>query len=407
MDCVGKKTMVWMRCRFVAMCMIYALFLNVASVYAGGLSAAIQLDGWTGTTETESLYTIYDRMECSYTVSGTGTVNIYVAIALNRTVLMFLTEEGGISFEMIPYRKNVVLTGGTVGETVFDSLLPASLMSVPCWWGVGVEYANVTDSQFTYALADWRMVDHVELPTHTATLDLPSGAYALDLKLLPTGSFLMGSPDSDGDAERDEKPQHWVHVERPFYMAVSEITQAQWTAIFNSNPAYRQGINLPVTQVTWEEATAYADWLNSYDHNRPSGYAYRLPTEAEWEYACRAGSSERFSFGDDPNGLDDYAWYSENADDHPHEVGSRLPNAWGLYDMHGNVAEWCFDWYDSIFYSYAPSTQPHGPDSGSTMAVRGGCYENRKSCRSASRDDLDPLTYDKRVGFRVVLAPVY
>jgi formylglycine-generating enzyme required for sulfatase activity len=209
---------------------------------------------------------------------------------------------------------------------------------------------------------------------------------------IPGGEFMMGSNDYD-----DEKPPHPVKLS-PFYIGKYQITQAQWTAVMSSNPSYWKGDDLPVEKVRWDDAVKFCEAIS-----KQTGKTYRLPTEAEWEYACRAGSSTKYCFGDDEKSLGDYAWYYKNSGAKTHPVGQKKPNAWGLHDMHGNVLEWCQDWYDKNYYKQSPRENPEGPSSGKYRLLRGGSWGlYRIDCRSALR--IHPslgLTYFQ-VGFRVV-----
>jgi formylglycine-generating enzyme required for sulfatase activity len=176
---------------------------------------------------------------------------------------------------------------------------------------------------------------------------------------IPAGTFIMGSPDSDPDARGNEKPAHRVTISKPFYIGKYPVTQAQWEAVMGENPSRFKGdLNRPVEQVSWDDVQAFIRKINE----RESTFPCRLPTEAEWEYACRAGTTARYSFGDDERQLGDYAWYDENAGGKTHPVGQRKPNAWGLYDMHGNVWEWMQDRYGD--YPSGAVTDPAGPDPG-------------------------------------------
>ncbi len=163
------------------------------------------------------------------------------------------------------------------------------------------------------------------------------GGVKMEMVLIPAGEFLMGSPESDKDASTDEKPQHRVRITRPFYLGKYLVTQEQWIAVMGSNPSLFKGIKNPVEMVSWDDCQQFLAKLNA--KSGPGGGRFQLPNEAQWEYACRAGSTTRYCFGDDASGLRDYAWYSANSRDTTHPVGEKKPNAWGLYDMHGNVCE--------------------------------------------------------------------
>ncbi|MBI3652993.1 MAG: SUMF1/EgtB/PvdO family nonheme iron enzyme [Acidobacteria bacterium] len=213
---------------------------------------------------------------------------------------------------------------------------------------------------------------------------------------LKPGNFMMG-----GNGERDEKPTHVVTFTKDFEIGKYEVTQGQWEALMGENPSkFRGNDNFPVEQVSYSEVVKFIDRLNKKD----SRYAYRLPTEAEWEYACRAGSQ-----GDFAAKLDDLAWYERNSGNSPHAVGQKLPNAWGLYDMHGNVWEMCMDWYLENYYSYYAQSNrenPSGPPEGNRHTIRGGGYGAPPDrCRSATRWYALPYEKFDKVGFRLVRTP--
>jgi formylglycine-generating enzyme required for sulfatase activity len=221
--------------------------------------------------------------------------------------------------------------------------------------------------------------------------------------LIPAGTFTMGSPDSDTDAYSDEKPAHQVTISQPFYMGTCEVTQAQWKAIMGDNPSSFKGDdNRPVEEVSWEDAQQFIQKLNE----REGVTRYRLPTEAEWEYAARAGTTTRYSFGNDVSLLATYGWYYDNSGvrfiffgGSTKSVGQLRPNPWGLYDMHGNVREWVQDWYGP--YSAAPVTDPSGPATGAHRVIRGGSWGvTARYARSAARGGSPPGLRRGHLGFR-------
>ncbi len=184
---------------------------------------------------------------------------------------------------------------------------------------------------------------------------------------IPAGSFMMGCSPGDGECDDREKPAHTVRITKPFEMAKYETTQAQWEAVMGSNPSNLKGANRPVEQVSWNNVQEFLRRMNE----RNDGYRYRLPTEAEWEYAARAGSTGS-RYGD----LDEIAWYDGNSGSQTHEVGGKKPNAWGLYDMLGNVLECVADWGDASYYGHSPEADPMGPTNGYDKVLRGGSWND-------------------------------
>ena len=231
---------------------------------------------------------------------------------------------------------------------------------------------------------------------------------------IPAGSFYMGSPSSEKDRDNNEGPVHEVRITEPFYMGKYEVTQAQWKAVMGTTVAQQHekaswplllkgdGSEYPIYYVSWEEASEFCKRL---------GGKFHLPTEAEWEYACRAGSQTRFYYGDDPNysELNLYAWYEDNSNERIRPVGRKKPNAWDLYDMYGNLSEWCSDRYAAGLNNYenAGSVDPTGPTSGYMFRVRrgGSWIEEPASCRSAHRNAGGARGGGTEfIGFRVVFA---
>jgi len=219
---------------------------------------------------------------------------------------------------------------------------------------------------------------------------------------IPPGEFLMGRP-ADEVGRRDYEKQHRVRITRGFWLAKTQTSQAQWEALMGSNPSYFKGKDLPVEQVSWKDIcgddSANEGFLGKLNRHLPTGEKFHLPTEAQWEFACRAGTTGTYA-----GNLDEMGWYDDNSDDRTHPVGKKKPNAWGLHDMHGNVCEWCADWYG--VYPESAATDPTGPNIGSGRAYRGGSWNiNGGYCRSADRFRYAPNGRSSGVGFRVAAVP--
>jgi formylglycine-generating enzyme required for sulfatase activity len=233
--------------------------------------------------------------------------------------------------------------------------------------------------------------------TGPAAEEVITNSVGMTVRLIPAGTFQMGSPKGE-KGRFDNERQHQVFLSRPFYLQTTPVTQGQWRQVMGSTPAsFQEGWeDCPVEKVSWDEAQEFVAKLNQMEEID----AYRLPTEAEWEYACRAGTTTRFGCGDEEAKLPDYAWFAENSGGKTHPVGQKEPNAWGLYDMHGNVWEWCQDWYEE--YPPGPVTDPPGSDTGEYRVLRGGSWGNFSGyLRSAVRYLIDPDNRSNYVGFRV------
>ena len=243
---------------------------------------------------------------------------------------------------------------------------------------------------------------YVTRPPTTTTLSRPAGrdksftnSIGMKFRLISAGSFLMGRKNGGSF----EKPVHRVEISQPFFMGMTEVTQRQWKAVMGYNPSGFRGNNLPVEKVSWNDAQRFIGRLNAKERTNK----YRLPTEAEWEYACREGGSGRWSFGNAESWLDSFAWYKSNSNKMTHPVGQKRPNGWGLHDMHGNVWEWCLDWYGEHYYGQSPVKNPTGPPYGRLRVCRGGSWYCLawRTC-SAYRNFIHPGKRYDNLGFRIV-----
>jgi formylglycine-generating enzyme required for sulfatase activity len=221
-----------------------------------------------------------------------------------------------------------------------------------------------------------------------------SNSIGMKFTLIKAGESYMGSEES-----YDEKPVHKVEIKNPFYLGTYPVTQAEWKAVMDDDPSHFKGDNLPVEQVSWDYVQKFIKKLNEKEGTGK----YRLPSEAEWEYTCRAGTSTRYSFGDSESKLGEYAWYLKNSVEKTHPVGQKEPNSWGLHDMHGNVWEWVQDkWHDS--YDGAPTDgSAWKSGDGADRVIRGGSWDyDTGVCRSAVRDDDNPRYRSDDLGFRLL-----
>ncbi len=226
----------------------------------------------------------------------------------------------------------------------------------------------------------WAWILNVEIEFKS-----PSG---IEFVLIPAGTFTMGS-----------RITRQVTITKPFYMGKYQVTQVQWKMFMNKNPSHFKGDNRPVENVSWNDCQEFIRKLDASEGVNK----YRLPAEAEWEYACRAGTTTEYCFGDDEDQLDQYTWFGEDwRSGSTHPVGQKKPNTWGLYDMHGNVYEWCQDWYGD--YPTSPVTDPAGPSSGSARVIRGGSWNAAAGrCTASIRGSYDArgARYGS-VGFRLM-----
>jgi sulfatase modifying factor 1 len=236
--------------------------------------------------------------------------------------------------------------------------------------------------------------------------DVITNTIGMTFNKIPAGTFRMGSHERE-TLRRDDEQVHNVTISKAFFMQTTEVTQGQWKEVMGTEPwkgkqYVKEGPNYAATYVSWDDTIGYCKKLSIQE-----GETYRLPTEAEWEYGCRAGTKTAWCFGIWENILRDYAWYDKNAylirEKYAHQVGLKRPNTWGLYDMHGNVYEWCNDYYEEDYYQQSPTNDPQGPESGSFRVFRGGsflhyAYDSRSAGRYSAHNTSSRYSY----GFRVV-----
>ena len=249
-----------------------------------------------------------------------------------------------------------------------------------------------------------------------------TNSIGMQLILLPAGDFLMGTSDSDQSGHEQERPQHRVVLKKPFYLGIFPVTQQEWFRATKKRISQRHepDSRCPLSLVAWQWAIQFCNHISQMEKLPPyyqiedsdvrilGGDGYRLPTEAEWEFACRAGTGTKWSFGDGVSQIGRYAWYAGNAEGRTHPVGEKQPNPWGLYDMHGNVAEWCWDWYAE---RYLPAFQPQkdliredpiGPALGKDRVVRGGSFMDLPPIlRCSNRDWYTMTNRAHQIGFRL------
>jgi formylglycine-generating enzyme required for sulfatase activity len=313
-------------------------------------------------------------------------------------------------------------TGAAAGAQTSAQLAIQMYAGLSITGTVGTVYSveYVTDLAQTNA---WRCLEFLQLPASPylwADKSVPATGRRFyravaftaptNMVFIPPGTFRMGSPTNDLFAIEDEGPQTAVTISRGFWMGRYEVTQGEYQALMGNNPSSFHGPSLPVETVSWDEATNYCAALTQRERAAgriPTNSVYRLPTEAEWEYACRGWTSTEVYYGDDPGytNLTNYAWYGANSGGTTHPGGQKLPNPWGLYDMYGNVYEWCQDW--SGPYPGGIALDPTGPATGLNRVFRGGDWDDDPGfCRSAYRSDDDPYFWDDDlIGIRVLLAP--
>lgn len=257
--------------------------------------------------------------------------------------------------------------------SVFRTIFPVSLFLLPFFYCV--------------------IANAAQLENHTNSI-------GMKFVRIPAGTFIMGENLPLSEGKDDERPAHEVTISKPFYIAIHEVTQKQWRDVMGSNPSLHKGDENPVDSVSWKDAQKFISRLNRREgHSR-----YRLPTEAEWEYAARGGAKTRYFWGNDAGQLPDHAWVTANAGGSTHPVGMKKPNAFGIYDTSGNVREWVNDWYDDAYYASCSKIDPHGPLQGYGRTYRGGSKDGAEfPTRSSYRWRETPDTTAQNLGFRLAM----
>ncbi|MCX7935541.1 MAG: formylglycine-generating enzyme family protein, partial [Planctomycetota bacterium] len=277
-----------------------------------------------------------------------------------------------------------------------EDLARSGMLLDNSWWRLTPEQA-AEQQRAAAAVLGWPVERRVEL----------AAGVELTLMLIPSGAFAMGSPAAEAKRAGWEY-LHRVEITKPFYLSRYEMTEAQWLAAVGALPGGRKvaaAAKMPATEISWDDVQQRL--LPNLNRLAPPGFAFRLPTEAEWEYACRAGAVTAYYAGADIEALERCGWYIFNSDRRVHEVGSKAANAWGLYDMHGNVAEWCEDLHDPLYYLRSPVADPVLRQEGRQRVTRGGsCLNLAEHCRCAYRSYANRDSRYKFLGVRVALAPV-
>ena len=384
----------------------YIADVIVSGTYPVYVEAQISTD----TPETAVAFAVMNSVTDSY-AGLDGSFNVAMPLDSDTligsgTLSQLITPEGGhagIAVQAaLPIYSSVASVVGVTVESVRYILSEEAGAEE---FGVAIYQSSVPFTAAATEIVSTTLI--VDIPLlHDAVYD----ATPMEMVLVTPGKFAMGSLSFERGRETDEAPVHEVEITKPFFMSRYEVTQAQWEVLMNDNPARYKGANLPVEQVSWSDCQEFIEVMNGLGQG-----TFRLPAEAEWEYACRAQTTTRYSFGDalDCSDLkiycaqmDPYMWWKGNdtynrTTSGTKAVSTKLPNPWGLYDMHGNVAEWCQDLYGD--YPMEAQSDPQGATKGSKRVIRGGSWTSyAEDCRSAARDSLSYKSKKNNIGFRLV-----
>ncbi|WP_455052021.1 SUMF1/EgtB/PvdO family nonheme iron enzyme [Leyella stercorea] len=359
---------------------------------------------WTGSLK-EGMHLIEVKKE-GYR-SQQRTINLSQQQKLDVAFNELAAIQGNLSVNYKPFGADVYVDGKKIGQSprVFNGIMVGNHKVEIKKDGYGTESktVNILEGQ-TATLAgvlstnaSSSVASGTSSSGNTITIPVKDGI-SIDMVRVEAGTFTMGATAEMKDPYGEEKPTHQVTLTNDYYIGKYEVTQALWKAVMGNNPSCFKGDNLPVETVTWDDCQEFISQLN-----RITGKTFRLPTEAEWEYAARGGKKGRGCQYSGSNNLSDVAWYKDNSDSKTHAVGSKQANELGIYDMSGNVWEWCQDWYGR--YSKSSQTNPTGATSGSYRVLRGGsCFITARICRSSYRRGNTPVNRDYSLGFRLAIS---
>ena len=359
---------------------------------------------WTGSLK-EGMHLIEAKKD-GYR-SQQRTINLSQQQKLDVAFTELAAIQGNLSVNYKPFGADVYIDGNKVGQSprVFNGLLVGNHKVEIKKDGYGTESQQVhilegqtaTLAGMLIANTSSSMASGTSLTGNTITIPVKDGI-SIDMVRVEAGTFTMGATAEMKDPWDNEKPTHRVTLTNDYYIGKYEVTQALWQAVMGNNPSYFKGDNLPVEKVSWDDCQEFISKLN-----RLTGKTFRLPTEAEWEYAARGGKKSRGYQYSGSSNISDVAWYEDNSGSKTHAVGSKQANELGIYDMTGNVWEWCHDWYGK--YSSSSQTNPTGATSGSIRVNRGGSWGSSAGlCRSSFRNYNSPDSRSVNLGLRLILS---